>query len=86
VPAATQGEQGEGVGDCTSPLFQWLAKEAAQGEGIFQAETRGRVFALIAENRKAQAQAQAQGKAKTRARTGMDPTALSVQVGERRIG
>ena len=85
MPDATQWEQGEVVGDCTYPLFQWLEKEAAQGEVIFQEDTLGRVFALIAETRKAQAQAQAQGKAKTRARTGMDTTALIVQVGERRI-
>jgi len=85
VPDATQGEQGEIVGDCTHPIFKWLEKEAAQGEVIFQDDTPGRVLALIAENRKAQAQAQAQGKAKTSERTGMYTTALIVQVGERRI-
>jgi len=85
VADATQWEQGELVGDCTYPIFKWLEKEAAQGEVIYQDDTRGRVLALIAENRKAQAQAQAQGKAKTSERTGMSTTALMVQVGERQI-
>jgi transposase len=43
------------------------------------------VLTLIAENQKAAAQAHAQGKAKTGERTGMQTTALIVQVGERRI-
>jgi transposase len=86
VPDATQWDQGEIVGDCTHPIFQWLEKEAAQGEVIFQDDTPGRVLALIAENRKAHAQAHAHGKAKTPERTGMYTTALVVQVGERRIG
>jgi transposase len=85
VPDATQWEQGEIVGDCTYPIFQWLEKEAAQGEVIFQDDTPGRVLALIAENRNAQAQAHAQGKAKTSERTGMYTTALIVQMGERQI-
>ena len=44
-----------------------------------------RVLTLIEENQQARAQAQAQGKAKTDERTGMQTTALIVQVGERRI-
>jgi transposase len=85
VPDATQWDQGEIVGDCTHPIFKCLEKLAAQGEVIFQDDTLGRVLALSEENRKAVAQARAQGKAKTPERTGMQTTALIVQVGERRI-
>src|SRR5215475_8554282 len=85
VPDATQWEQGEIVGDCTHPIFKCLEKLAAQGEGIFQDDTPGRVLALIEENQQARAQAQAQGKAQVDARTGMQTTALIVQVGTHRI-
>jgi len=85
VPDATQWDQVELVGDCTHPVFLQLQKEAAQGEVIFQDDTLGRVLALIEENQQARAQARAQGKTKTDARTGMQTTALIVQVGERRI-
>jgi hypothetical protein len=73
------------VGDCTHPIFKYLEKLAAQGEVIFQDDTPQRVLALIAENQQAAAQARAQGKAKTTERTGMQTTALIVQVGERQI-
>jgi hypothetical protein len=63
--------------------YKCLERLAAQGEVIFQDDTLGRVLALIAENQ--QAVAHAQGKAKTTERTGMQTTALIVQVGERRI-
>jgi transposase len=85
VPDATQWDQTEIVGDCTHPVFKYLEKLAAQGEVIFQDDTLGRVLALIAENQQATAQAQAQGEAKAAGRTGMQTTALIVQVGERRI-
>jgi transposase len=85
VPDATQWDQGEIVVDCTHPIFKYLEKLAAQGEVIFQDDTPGRVLALIEENQKAAAHAHAQGKAKTTERTGMQTTALVVQVGERRI-
>ena len=85
VPDATQWDQGELVGDCSHPIFKCLEKLAAQGEVIFQDDTPGRVLTLIEENQQARAQAQAQGKAKTDERTGMQTTALIVQVGERRI-
>lgn len=85
VPDATQWDQGEIVGDCTHPVFKSLEQLAAQGEVIFQDDTPQRVLALIEENQKAAAQARAQGKAKADARTGMQTTALIVQVGERRI-
>ncbi len=85
VPDATQWDQAEVVGDCAHPIFKYLEKLAAQGAVIFQDDTPGRVLALIAENQQARAQAHAQGKAKVDARTGMQTTALIVQVGERRI-
>jgi transposase len=62
-----------------------LERMAAQGEVIFQDDTPQRVLALIAENQQATAQAQAQGEAQAAGRTGMQTTALIVQVGERRI-
>jgi hypothetical protein len=85
VPDATQWDQGEIVGDCTHPIFRCLEKLAAQGAVFFQDDTPQRVLALIEENQQARAQARAQGKAKTTERTGMQTTALIVQVGERRI-
>jgi hypothetical protein len=85
VPDATQWDQGEIVGDCTYPIFKWLEQLAAQGEVIFQDDTPQRVLALMAENQQARARAKAQGKAKLDERTGMQTTALIVQVGERRI-
>src|SRR5262245_10547890 len=39
VPDATQGEQGESVGDCTHPIFKCLEQLAAQGEVSFQDDT-----------------------------------------------
>jgi transposase len=85
VPDATQWQQGEIVGDCTYPIFRCLEKLAAQGEVIFQDDTLGRVLTLIEENQIARAKARAQGKAKTDERTGMQTTALIVQVGEQWI-
>jgi transposase len=85
VPDATQWDQGEIVGDCTYPIFKCLEKLAAQGEVIFQDDTPVRVLTLIEENQIARAQAQAQGKATPDTRTGMQTTALVVQVGARRI-
>jgi transposase len=85
VADATQWDQGEIVGDCSYPIFRQLEKEAAQGEIIFQDDTPGRVLTLIEENHIARANARAQGKAQTEERTGMQTTALVVQVGERCI-
>jgi hypothetical protein len=85
VPDATQWDQAEMVGDCSHPIFKCLEQMAAQGEIIFQDDTPHRILTLIEENQQARAQAQAQGKAKTDERTGMQTTALIVQVGERRI-
>jgi transposase len=85
VPDATQWDQTELVGDCAHPIFKYLEKLAAQGEVIFQDDTPQRVLALIEENQQATAQAHAQGEAEAAGRTGMQTTALIVQVGERRI-
>jgi transposase len=85
VADATQWDQTEIVGDCSHPIFKCLERLAAQGEVIFQDDTPQRILALMEENQQARAQAQAQGKAKTEERTGMQTTALIVQVGERRI-
>jgi transposase len=85
VADATQWDQAELVGDCSHPIFKCLAKWAAQGEVIFQDDTPQRILTLIEENQQARARAQAQGKAKPEERTGMQTTALMVQVGERRI-
>ena len=85
VADATQWDQAEVVGDCSYPIFLQLEKEAAQGEVIFQDDTPGRVLTLIEENQLARAKAQAQGKTKPDERTGMQTTALVVQVKDRRI-
>src|SRR6185503_9542038 len=85
VADATQWDQTEIVGDCSHPIFKCLENLAAQGEVIFQDDTPGRILALIAENQQARARAQTQGKTKPEERTGMQTTALIVQVGDRRI-
>ena len=85
VADATQWDQTEIVGDCSHPIFKCLENLAAQGEVIFQDDTPGRILVLIAENQQARARAHTQGKTKTDERTGMQTTALIVQVGDRRI-
>jgi hypothetical protein len=85
VADATQWDQVELVGDCSHPIFKCLEKLAAQGEVIFQDDTPHRILTLIEENQQARARAQAQGKPKAEERTGMQTTALVVQVGERRV-
>ena len=85
VADATQWDQAELVGDCSHPIFKYLETLAAQGEVIFQDDTPHRILTLIEENQQARARAEAQGKAKAAERTGMQTTALMVQVGERRI-
>jgi hypothetical protein len=83
VPDATQWDQVERVGDCAHPIFKCLEKMAAQGGVIFQDDTPQRILALMEENQQAAVQAQATGEAPSR--TGMQTTALIVQVGARRI-
>jgi len=85
VPDATQWDQTEIVGDSAYPIFKYLERMAAQGEVIFQDDTPQRVLAVIEENQQAAAQARANGASEAAARTGMQTTALIVQVGERRI-
>jgi transposase len=85
VADATQWDQAELVGDCSHPIFKCLEKVAAQGEVIFQDDTPHRILTLMEENQQARARAQAHGKAKPEERTGMQTTALIVQVGTRRI-
>jgi hypothetical protein len=85
VSDATQWDQTEIVGDCAHPIFKYLERMAAQGEVIFQDDTPQRVLALIEENQQATARAQVQGEVEAAGRTGMQTTALIVQVGERRI-
>jgi hypothetical protein len=85
VADATQWDQAEIVGDCSHPIFKYLEMLAAQGEVIFQDDTPHRILTLIEENQQARARAQAQGKAQPEGRTGMQTTALIVQVGTRRI-
>jgi transposase len=85
VADATQWDQAELVGDCSYPVFKCLETLAAQGEVIFQDDTPHRILTLIEENQQVRARAQAQGKAKPDERTGMQTTALMVQVGARRI-
>jgi transposase len=85
VADATQWDQAEIVGDCSHPIFKCLETVAAQGEVIFQDDTPHRILSLIEENQQARARARAQGSAKPEERTGMQTTALIVQVGTRRI-
>ena len=58
---------------------------AAQGEVIFQDDTPGRVLALIEENQQRKRKPGRRAKRRPTERTGMQTTALIVQVGERRI-
>jgi hypothetical protein len=85
VPDATQWDQIERVADCAYVVFAQLERLAAQGELIYQDDTRARILALIAENQQAQAHAAARGVSPSADRTGMYTTALVVQAGERTI-
>jgi transposase len=83
VPDATQWDQLEHVGNCAYPVFKHFEQLAAQGEVIYQDDTPARILAVIEENHAAGAPAQATGEAPSR--TGMQTTALIVEVGEHRI-
>lgn len=85
VPDATQWDQIERVADCAYVVFAHLECLAAQGELIYQDDTRVRILSLIEANRQAQAHAAARGLARSEDRTGMYTTALVVQAGERTI-
>jgi transposase len=82
VPDATQWDEIEVVADCAYKVFEQMEREAAQGELIFQDDTAVRILSLSKANRALLAAAQAQGLSKTNVRTGMQTTALAVQVGE----
>jgi hypothetical protein len=85
VPDATQWDQIERAADCGYVVFAHLERLAAQGELIYQDDTRARILALIEENQQAQALAEAMGVSQSSDRTGMYTTALVVQAGERTI-
>ena len=80
VPDATQWEEIEVAGDCAYKVFAQMEREAAQGQGIFQDDTAGRIVSWMKENRGRIAQAQ--GLSNPKERTGLHTTALAVQVGE----
>jgi hypothetical protein len=85
VPDATQWDQIERVADCGYVVFAHLERLAAQGELIYQDDTRVRILSLIEENQQAQAHAEAMGVSQSSDRTGMYTTALVVKVGEHTI-
>jgi hypothetical protein len=85
VADATQWDQIERVADCGYVVFTHLERLAAQGELIYQDDTRVRILSLIEENQQAQAHAKAMGLSRSSDRTGMSTTALVVKVGERTI-
>ena len=57
-----------------------MEREAAEGQGIFQDDTAGRIVSWLKEDRCRIAQAQ--GLSNPKERTGLHTTALAVQVGE----
>ena len=85
VADATQWDQIEQVGDCSSRVFEVLERLAAQGALIHQDDPAARILSLMDDNRKMRAQAEARGLSRPPERTGMFPTAWVVQVGERTI-
>ncbi len=84
VVDATQWDQVERLGDSVYPVFEQLKTLGAQGEVIYQDDTRVRVLELIKANRQAQAAAD-QGLGEPPERTGMYTTGLVIDYGERRI-
>src|SRR5882672_2675073 len=85
VADATQWDQIERVADCGYVVLTHLERLAAQGELIYQDDTRVRILSLIEENQQAQAHAKAMGLSRSSDRTGMYTTALVVKAGERTI-
>jgi len=85
VPDATQWDQIERVADCGYVVFAHLEHLAAQGELIYQDDTRVRILSLMEENRHVQAPAEFPGVSRSEERTGMYTTALVVRSGERTI-
>ena len=85
VADATQWDQIEKVGDCSSRVFEVLERLAAQGELIYQDDTSVRILSLMDENLKIRAHAEAMGGSRPTERTGMFPPALVGKGGERTI-
>ena len=84
VADATQWDQVERLADSVYPVFEQLKTLGAQGEVIYQDDTRVRVLELLKANRQAEAAA-AQGLGQAPERTGMYTTGLVIDYGERRI-
>jgi len=84
VADATQWDQVERLADSVYPVFEQLKTLGAQGEVIYQDDTRVRVLELIKANRQAQAAAD-QGLGEAPERTGMYTTGLVIEHGEQRI-
>jgi hypothetical protein len=86
VPDATQWDQVEHVADCAYMVFEHLVYLAAQGQLIYQDDTPVRILSLIKENTQAQdTQEQSPQDAVSSERTGMQSTALVVEVDGRTI-
>jgi len=86
VPDATQWDQVEHVADCAYLVFEHLVSLAAQGHLIYQDDTPVRILSLIKENMQwQQAREPALPTSESTERTGMQSTALVVEVGEQTI-
>jgi hypothetical protein len=81
VPDATQWDQVEHIADCSYMVFEHLVYLAAQGHLIYQDDTPVRILSLIKENTQwQQAQEQTPEASSSSERTGMQSTALVVEV------
>jgi transposase len=86
VPDSTQWDQVEYVADCAYMVFEHLVYLAAQGHLIYQDDTPVRILSLIKENAQwQQAQEQTPEASGSSERTGMQSTALVVEVDEQTI-
>jgi len=84
VADATQWDQVERLANSVYPVFERLKYLGAQGEVIYQDDTRVRVLELIKANRQAETAA-TQGLGKAPERSGMYTTGLVIDYGEQRI-
>jgi len=86
VPDSTQWDQVEHVADCAYMVFEHLVYLAAQGHLIYQDDTPVRILSLIQENAQWQhAQEYTPEASASSDRTGMQSTALVVEVDEQTI-
>lgn len=86
VPDATQWDQVEHGADCAYLVFEHLVSLAAQGHLIYQDDTPVRILSLIKENTQwQQAREPTLPTSESTERTGMQSTALVVEVGEQTI-